>query len=375
MHILLIARHYPPEISGGARRPFLWVKGLRQLGHKVSLITPFGDPNDPDHYKVEHPVRFISSPNNKKINEPASIIEQIKAPIRNWRYWPDPDIQWCKSVERYLKVSSISPEWLITTSPPESAHVLGAKCKALLNCKWLVECRDTWITFPHRKILMQSRFRAFIEKRIANKALSQCDAISTVSTAVMSEIQEYVPKETPRLIIGHFSDTPFKALELPIADFNFIHSGGFTLSDRRRQLKPVLEQISEIAKKHNNLHLHIAGPLSFDELKTIEQYDSFKITSHGTISLKLSRSLQAGADAFLLSTPPNSHALPGKFAEYRQFNKPIYYSGGGDWMSLVDDSNSIFPLHAFSKDKTVESSEQYSYETATKKLLDFLAKQ
>ena len=47
MNILYITRHYPPEISGGARRPYLYVKALRELGNKVTVVTPFelDDPN------------------------------------------------------------------------------------------------------------------------------------------------------------------------------------------------------------------------------------------------------------------------------------------------------------------------------------------
>ena len=164
-----------------------------------------------------------------------------------------------------------------------------------------------------------------------------------VSEAVISEGRKYVSRDTAECIISHFSNTPPVPYKFDEDKLNFVHTGGFSLSDRRRKLRELLQVLESIYAKRTNLIFHIAGPLSDFEQTLIEQ-TSLPIIWHGSVSLIEARALQAGADALILHTPPNSHALPGKYAEYALAQKPILYLGGGDWIDLVDDISRLRPL-------------------------------
>lgn len=355
IHICIIARHYPPESSGGARRPYLFTNALRSAGHRVTVVSPFAL-DHPDHIVVPHMVtdryRETADPETVTVGSlDYSRHSPIRNLARNWLLWPDPEIRWARRAVTQLETADLSVDWVITTSPPESLHIVGPMLKTALDCRWIAEFRDTWTLAPHRAVLAQSALRRGVERRLARRCLRGVDAVTGVSDAVLSEIRNYTPPGTPEHIIGHFSDAPPAPVQLPEYDLNIVHSGGFILSDRNRKLETALSVLDEVSQQRRDrrIHLHIAGELSPMERQMLETRSNddpsmARVTMHGQVSLPRSRGLQAGADALLLHTPENSHALPGKYAEYRQTNLPILYLGGGDWLSLVDAPDSLLPL-------------------------------
>jgi len=376
VHILLITRHYPPECSGGARRPMLYTKALRTLGHRVTLVTPFAL-DDQDCITVSN------TPINRGLNK-TSINNSITPPpwegfkkiFRQWLFWPDPDIRWAKDVVTTVQKTAIHPDWILTTSPPESVHYAGAMLSQKLGCPWVAEFRDTWVDFPHRDILERSNLRAKIERRIAKTYLSKCTAVVAVSKTVMAEIQNYLPKNTPQCTLSHFSDKPPPPHQFETSKFNLVHAGGFNLSDRRRNLEALLVVLQAAFIQKPNIVLHIAGPLTTEET-SLAQNSIVPTVLHGAVSLNTSRALQAGADALVLHTPDKSHALPGKYAEYIMTDRPILYLGGGDWISLVDNPDNLRPLATslvnLRKGETVSRTSQFTDKDAAQLLIKFLS--
>ena len=354
MHILLITRHYPPEISGGARRPFLLTEALRSLGHQVTLVCPF---------KVNDS-QSILIPNNAIDNalhlqsKPPTIApgqqdpwEKSKSFLRQWLFWPDPDIRWARNVIKELKSHQIKADWIMTTSPPESIHFVGLKLSTLLGIPWIAEMRDTWVDTPHRPLLERSKIRALLERRIAKNILSKATAITAVSEAVMKEARTFCSLNTPQLILPHFSNTPTNGESLPNKNrrlfdettLNLVHTGGFSLSDRRRKLSNLLDALTQIARERPELVLHIVGPLTYEETSLLKE-TPVRVRYHGCVPLEQAHAMQREADGLLLCTPEDSHALPGKYAEYALAHRPIFYLGGGDWLSLVEDKSTLRPL-------------------------------
>jgi len=391
MHILLITRHYPPEISGGARRPFFLTQALRTQGHKVTLVTPF-DLDDPDHICVPNTAiqngLQAQSRQDERQNTAKNQHTSPKDILRQWLFWPDPDIRWARDVIKKLEAADIKPDWMLTTSPPESLHIAGATLAQSLNVPWVAELRDTWISMPHREILERSKTRAYFERRIAKKTLRNATAITSVSETVLQEARQYCPDNTPELILPHFS-RPAPEIEKPetvaskkeatdIFDqstLNILHTGGFSLSDRRRKLGSLLDVLAPIGQKRPELVLHIAGPLSQAE-KALIKNAPFPTQHHGNVSLDHAHAMQRQADGLLLYTPKDSHALPGKFAEYALAGRPILFYGGGPWLSLVQDKTALRPLvaglEALKKGEKIEPVNALTHDKAAAILVDFL---
>ncbi len=379
MHILLISRHYPPEVSGGARRPYLYVRALRALGHRVTLVTPFETGDSAAIIVTNNAItrgaaQARRSPHNA--NASPALLNRFKAYVRNWIYWPDADIRWAKAVVKAVRCSQLKPDWIMTTSPPESIHFAGAQLSKALGVPWLAELRDCWVENPHRLLLATSKFRRVFERRIARGYLRHASAVTAVSESVMGEARNYVPLDTPELIVTHFSDASVSEYEFEPAALNLVHTGGFSLSDRRRNIGPLIAALTQAHAARPELALHIAGPLTEGE-RVLARNAAFPIHLHGSVSLEQSRALQAGADGLVLYTPLNSHALPGKYAEYCAAGRPILYMGGGDWLGLVNDKSALRPLIAgviaLKKQEQVVAPDWVNDKQAAQMLADFLS--
>ena len=109
MKVLLVTRHFPPEISGGGRRPFLIHRGLTRLGVDVDVLAP----RLPDGVSgLEVPV------GNSSQTQSGPARPGLLDPLRYWARWPDPEIVWAKRALARLDAQGRSYDWVVTTSPP-----------------------------------------------------------------------------------------------------------------------------------------------------------------------------------------------------------------------------------------------------------------
>jgi len=344
LRILLIVRHFPPEVSGGARRPFALATMLRELGHSVDLAGPIGL-DDHQAITVKHPT-FPSRPD---VAQPAKSV-QIDPPLaklarwaRIWLLLPDPEIRFAVRLMRAIKRSAkggATWDWIITTSPPESLHLMGALLKRALGCNWLVEARDNWIEPPQRAVLKASQMRRWIETFIARKSLRSADALVAVDSTVMNEYAPFCSPAVRKEIIGHFA-LPFDGeIEiLPSQTFNIVHTGSFSLSNPLSQFTPLLESFESAAARVPVLRLWLAGNLSEDETASIARSaHRDKIICLGAVSAHRARALQLGADALALVSGTESTAVPGKVSEYALAGRPILLAAIGPWVDRLDPS-------------------------------------
>jgi len=339
LRVTIIARHYPPEISGGARRPYLLAQGLRAIGHRVSVVSPQSVLNHEDDNFVPHPIAL----NTPKASETHMSSEShFRAWLRTWLLWPDPDIRWAKRVQATLK-SDFQSDVILTTSPPESSHAIGYKLRRE-NTIWIAEMRDGWVENPLRDILLRSRVRRSIEKRLARFWLKKAQGIIAVSGAISEEAQRHT-RNIPVKFIGHFADTVSSPEFFSGEGPHFLHTGRFSLSHPDRKLSSVLAQFEKVALSFPpDAKLHLIGELSPEEKTSIAKHPcSAKIVNHGQTPMALTRRLQAGADVLVLSQHEGSTSIPGKYAEYIAAKRPIAIVGEGPWRDTLQNGP-IVPL-------------------------------
>jgi hypothetical protein len=134
-----------------------------------------------------------------------------------------------------------------------------------------------------------------------------------------------------------------------------------------------LEALSPVVAARPHIRLHILGRLTAEEQILCEQIDW--IIPHSPQPLNISRAMQAGANALLLATPPDSHALPGKFAEYAMTGRPVIAIGGGSWRSLLPGGYTLCEprdLLTLKKDSSVPICEELSVDAAADRLIQLL---
>jgi glycosyltransferase involved in cell wall biosynthesis len=388
LRILYITRYFPPEISGGARRPSALIAALRRAGANVTLCAPKGVV-DADLIEVAHPT-FPALPlqppeqNDKHDREPETGAAHFRRTIGKWLrrnlLLPDPEIRWALRVVKTIKASGRQFDWILTSSPPESLHVAGALLKEHLGAAWVCDVRDHWIETPQRLELKDNPLRASIERAIARACFERANALIGVSRFVLDEAVKYAKPNTPTLELGHFADMYDGPIEaLPHENLNLVHTGSIRLSNPLSEFGPMLSDFEALSLQREDAVLWLAGDLDDDEMSLIAASPAAsKIKLLGRVSMARARALQSGADILVLASGRTSTALPGKFSEYVQTRKPVVLSARGPWTTLLPSETNLISwaeLVAFKKGdelRTPDPTSQSPADDAAQTLLGFL---
>lgn len=341
-HVLIVTRHYPPAVSGGARRPSLLAAGLRERGWRVTVATPVRPADSSDWIETPHPAGARGAASLAGSTElRASSVEQMKVALRRALYWPDGDVRWALRAARSVIDRGVKPDWVISTSPPESAHLAARLIQEATGARWLAELRDSWIDDPLRDELRTSAFRRSIERMIARRLLSKADRIVVVSEAIATEVSKYVTSNLTPIVIGHFARAAERDFAYSGAGPHLLHTGRFSLSHPERRIETLLAAFGEAASDLPNSTLHLVGLLTSDETKAVKAHRlAAHIRLHGEVPQEEALAMQKSADALILYQPATA-ALPGKLGEYLLSSAPILTLGEGPWLSRMDQ----FPHH------------------------------
>lgn len=336
-HILYICRYYPPEISGGARRSSALVNELKSLGYKVTVAGPDGIHAD-DKITAHHPVYPAKQENYQK--NKVGMVQGFLHFMRINLLLPDPEIRWALRLGKAITESGIRPDYIICSGPPESLYLIGVMVKNKCGGKLIADMRDPWIAPPQRQILLQNPLRRWLETKIAKHNFKQYDGIIAVSETVLDDGLSFAPTNIKTKIIGHFATDYIGAPYIfPNDYFNLVHTGSISLSNPLSEFEEFFTEFENVAVKRKDLRLWLSGQLNDDEINLIKSSNvADQVNILGAVSMDVARAMQKGADALLIVSGANSHALPGKFSEYSYCNKPIILSRKGKWCNLLPDA-------------------------------------
>lgn len=320
--LLILTRHYPPAISGGARRPFLLAKGLRAAGVDVRICAPSLSEGEPG-WAVAHPNRDPS-------DAPASSSFTLRAIARDWLLWPDPDIRWCERAARTVVASGWRPDWVLSTSPPESIHLAGKRLASALGARWAADFRDTWLDAPHR-VQRRRWHRRLGEKWLARQLLPTADVVLAVDPVVAAEAAK-LGARAPKVLPHFTSLAPAAPHVFPPATLNIVHAGSIELSDPEARIESLLTPFEMAASERKDLRLHLVGRISARERAAVDASSAASaIVAYGPLPYDEARSYMAGADALAFVASGKMHVPPSKIADYLAFDRPILGCGEGLW--------------------------------------------
>lgn len=326
MNILLCTRHFPPAVSGGARRPYLWSKGFAELGHRVFVVAP-SLPSDVHGLEVPHHHR---DPDTAIPANPS-----VRDIVRDLILWPDPDVRWAMKAARAAKLHCpFTPNWIITSSPPESVHVAGLLLKShWRSSRWGIDARDHWLVRPFRR-QRENPIRKAVESRIACLLVSNADIVFTVNAHIADEFKRY--SKRPVTEVPHFSCPPPSPYVFDGPGPHFVHTGSFAMSDPKVEISPLLRAFEACAQRRPDARLHLVGRLRDDEVHAVEDSPAKKqIQLYGVVQWKQSLAMQVGSDALIVCASADSPVPPSKIVEYRAAGRPIIGIGKGPWRKFV----------------------------------------
>jgi glycosyltransferase involved in cell wall biosynthesis len=215
-------------------------------------------------------------------------------------------------------------DWVITTSPPGSVHLIGAAVQRATGARWLADLRDSIVAHPHRRSdNAASRAKERLRGLVARVVASRADAISCVSDAIADETRTLGPRGVVRTIANGSDFDDFAGLEYHAGPrMRITHTGSFF---GRRDPRPFLQALHDSGLDVRARFLgdfrssdrEWAAGLGLDERLELIPY----------APRRTSLELQRDSEALLLLIPEaggrGKGVLSGKVFEYIASRRPI----------------------------------------------------
>jgi glycosyltransferase involved in cell wall biosynthesis len=412
--ILIIAYYFPPIQSSGVYRPLKFVKYLREFGWEPVVLTvnPVCVHSRDDELLNDLPKDIViertpqldfyrlvrlfkrqkvatqacrDGNDNEKQNKDREthadstlkrMLSGLKRHValftRGVFFVPDDEVPWLPvAVARAVKLAKREGiDAVMTTAPPQSAHLVGLFTKWATGLPWIVDFRDLWMDEFDFYEKPYGRWRRPIERFMEKQVLKRADRVINISRGESLTLQSeynYLPAGKFHVIHNGFD----------LEDFNEdskVAGSKNTMRDRLRitymgTLYPstadeFFEALSE---------LYEVNPLLGDqvEFRFIGHFDSSYIDMTGNCSFSNSLNLlgmrphdeavreMCDSDVLLVLLGGNKMKdteVPGKIFEYMGTGKPILaLVRQGDVSSILEGSNLAFTVNPDNREEIKET--------------------
>jgi glycosyltransferase involved in cell wall biosynthesis len=332
--ILLVAQYSPPSFVVAARRVAGMTKYLARLGHRVTVLT--------SQFAGEGPVEGA---------EAVIRTRDLLASGLNWRQRRDktaggtaavgrspspaesvlvPDISVASWLPFALNaVRGLRPDCVITTSPPQSAHLLGLRLSRR-GVPWIAELRDGWrFDRPRGDWPLAAQRR--LDSRLERSVIERADGVVAVTRPIAEDLERRFGRPV-ELITNGFDPDEIDGENGFLVDpdrFSLVHTGsmGFTGGTSRPLVEALRLLEPEVAAR---IEVVFAGLLSTEEAALLESPELDGIVRCvGSLGRADVLRLQRSADALLVVTEgaKRPSVATGKLFEYLAASRPILVLG------------------------------------------------
>jgi glycosyltransferase involved in cell wall biosynthesis len=339
-HILVVAYLYPPCNAVPAHRPAGLRRAFESAGIRTTVLTSkiSGSYEDDGEQRIiragDLRTRFRTQYQTLVGYRDGSL--ETRAKPRWWtRYLvPEPAaLSWFPQavVELLRLVRRDRPDLILTTSGPESSHLLGLVAR-FFGIRWVADYRDPWLRDAQQPSVIRFVNRA-LERLVARGA--------TVVTAVNEDIASDITRRqgVPAWTISNGFD---KAIVAGASDerasvdrsrFSLVYTGLLAIDvdepvlHRGRDARMFLDAIALLARDSSfaeRFEFVVAGPVSESENAVLMRGALRDVVrTLGLLPRERALGLQQAADGLLL-IPGGAGATTAKVFEYLAARKPIF---------------------------------------------------
>lgn len=340
-HILLVAYLYPPCNVVPAHRPEGLRRAFESAGIRTTVLTSriSGALDDDDEQRIiragDLRTRFQTQ-YQTLVGYREGPLEERAEP-RKWTNYivPDPTaLSWFPQALVHLMrlIRSDRPDAVVTTSGPESSHLLGLVASSF-GIRWVADYRDGWLRDVRHPRALRPIDDA-LERLIARRST----VVTAVNEAIASEIEDR--HKLPAFTISNGFDRTAIACAaderttLDPARFSLVHTGQLALDaagpvvHRGRHARAFLDALELLLERDPELagrfELVLAGPVSDAERELMTRGELGKIVRVlGQLPRARALGLQQAANGLLL-IPGSAGATTAKVFEYLAARKPIF---------------------------------------------------
>jgi glycosyltransferase involved in cell wall biosynthesis len=336
--LLLVSLYFPPAGGGGVQRPLKFAQYLPALGIETHVLAP----DDPKwiHGDAELPVptqawvhraRYIGPKGRRPAEELHGTTglgrALVHARLASRRLLvPDENVSWnLTAIPAAIRIARKEKiDVVLTTSPPNSVHLVGAAVKRATGAKWVADLRDSLVAHPHRRAeSMAVRGKEKVDEGVARLVARYADAITCVSDAIADEARAFEPRGQVVTISNGCDFDDFAGLDYnPGERFRITHTGSFF---GKRDPRPFLTALDESGL---DVVARFVGDFRSSDREWAEQRglgDKLELIPYGPRRAALE--LQRDSEALLLLIPDaagrGKGVLSGKVFEYLAAERPI----------------------------------------------------
>jgi glycosyltransferase involved in cell wall biosynthesis len=370
MRLLIVSFYFPPAGGGGVQRVLKLCRHLPELGIDVDVLAP----DDPKWGAVDpglaadippgttvHRARY-RGPSHAQT--PAARLAAAHgigalgvraALLGRSALLPDPEVAWLPDALRagVRAVRERGIDVVLSTSPPNSAHVIAAAIARRTGVPFVADFRDSWLANPHRRYERRSvRAKRAVEGRIARAALRRVAAISAVTPAIAEEARELAPAGTPVRVVANGCDfDEFAGLAYARGErMRIVHAGSFF---GQRTPRPFLGAFANLLRERPELSGRVQAAF-LGELRPADREWALELGLGDALALEGFRphaeaiAAMRAADVLLLLVPRAGgrglSVVSGKVFEYLAAERPIValVPPEGDAATLLRDTGSAW---------------------------------
>lgn len=381
LKLLLISYYWPPAGGAGVQRWLKMTRYLAEMGCSVTVITvapqyaSYPQRDDTLQQDVDSRIRVIRTKSFEilkvyqrvfnKSETPyggfantnkSSVFQRLSMFFRANFFLPDARKGWVPYAFRAARaeLAQNTYNWIISTGPPHSAHLVALKIKQLYpKTKWACDMRDPWTDIFYYREMHRMPWAKRKDRNTELRVLNAADKIFTVSSGMSALIKKKVSNKYVHEIYNGYDEDDFKGLRsIPLNRSKGQLTVGYmgTMSS--------LYQPEEIWKAFNymvtnkhceSLEFKVCGKIS-KEIEDQLLNQNFHYTPTGYLPHNDALREMAGCHILLLVIPNTDDAqliLTGKVFEYLALQRPILAIGpnGGDLDTLLVEANQSPAVH------------------------------
>ncbi len=243
---------------------------------------------------------------------------------------PDTNVFWLPAALRCARkiFSQHKTDVIVSSSPPETAHLIAARLSRLYHVAWVADFRDPWAEVPWNP----TRPKPLVRLNASLERMTLCTADAVVVTSEETRAlltHKYdggvFPNRKIELIYNGYDEIEFEGLAPQKFDrFTIVYAGRAVRPGCSPE--PLLAAMRQLNKRHSDLtealQVIFVGARSAEAERLVTQYRlKGMVRFTGYLPHRECLSYVSGADLLYLNTVP--WAIPGKFSEYLRAHRPI----------------------------------------------------